>query len=253
MKQNAINLCLQRNRTFKASVKVRRDNVIAWGKQLPGNTTGLQNIITSWIWSSADGVYKVGFGKMGKEYYSSSIRWQNGTQGNNPSDMRPTISKNEQILDFDGSFDHVFSFFQQVQKVAGDDILVILGELMFRNAYLLDHTLVSGDYYYNPNSSVVSKIVGAFPEYDGISTEAYLHYIDAIAQNEDTKYSTLGYDVSAGTGRINNMLTYAHIIAVLLGKAPLSKLCASFSRPPVGVSPITYATAQITFPDLNLL
>ena len=175
---------------------------------------------------------------MGKEYYSSSIRWQNGTQGNNPSDMRPTVSKNGQILDFDGSFDHVFSFFQQVQKVAGDAILEIL---------------VSGNYYYNPNSSVVSKIVGAFPEYDGISTEAYLHYIDAIAQNEDTKYSTLGYDVSAGTGRINNMLTYAHIIAVLLGKAPLSKLCASFSRPPVGVSPITYATAQITFPDLNLL
>ena len=253
MKQNAINLGLQRNRAFKASVKVKRDNVIAWGKLLPGNTTGLQNIKTTWIWSSADGVYKVGFGKMGKEYYSTTIRWQNGTVGNNPSDMRPTVSKNGLILDFDGSFDHVFSFFQLVQKVAGDSILEILGELMFRNAYLLDHTLVSGDYHYNPNPDVVAKIVDAFPEYDGISTEAYLHYIDAIAQNEDTKYSTLGYDVSAGTGRINNMLTYAHIIAVLLGKAPLSKLCASFSRPPVGVSPITYTVAQAAFPDLKLL
>jgi hypothetical protein len=255
MIQNAINQALQRNRAFKASVKSVRNNVIAWGVALPGTTTGLANIQTTWIWTSADGIYKVGFGKYGKEYYSSNIKWQNGTVGNNPSDMRPTVSKNGQILSFDGSFDHVFTFFQQVQKAAGDSTLETIGELMFRNAYLLDHTPspATGDYHFNPNSNVIAAITAAFPCYDGISTEAYLHYIDAIAQNEDTKYSTLGYDVNQGTGRTNNMLTYAHIIAVLLGKASLSKLCAGFSRPPVGVSPITYATAQQAFPDLQLL
>ena len=172
-------------------------------------------------------------------------------QGNNPNDMRPTVFIDEEERTFDGSFDHVFNFFQDVSKV-DDETLNVLGCLMFRNALLVDHILIDGHYRYCPPQEAIALIQSRFPKYDGIPTEVYIHYLEAIAWNEDVKYSTLGYDVNQGTGRTNNMKTYAHIIAVLLGKASLSKLCSQFSRPPVGVSAIPNVTAQIAFPFLNL-
>lgn len=252
MKELSIGLSIKGNRLFNAQVLERKENVIAWGRALAGCSSGYGNFIEHWIWTSKDNVYSVGFGKFGKEYYSSVITWKDGHKGNNPSDMKPLVKKNGKVVDFDGSFDHVFNFFQHIQRACGDEVLEMLGCLMVRDAYLLDHKAVSGKYYYSPNENVVSAIMARCPEYDGISVEAYLHYIDAISQNEDTKYSTLGYETKLGYGRKNNLLTYAHLIAVLLGRASLSKLCGAFSRPPIGVAPISLDLMKEAFPMLNI-
>ena len=95
---------------------------------------------------------------------------------------------------------------------------------MVRNAYLLDH---DDSLQYAPPAEAIEYLNSAISEYEGISVEAYLHYLEMIALNEDVKYYTLGYDVHSGTGRKNNLLTYAHLIAILLGKGSLSNYVLS--------------------------
>ncbi len=245
------NVKVSRNQAFTSLVRAKKDAMIkeatSWSGKKEKGVFDFHD-----IWESDDKRYKVSLGKFGKEYYLDTIKWKDGSQGNNPNDMRPTVYVDGVEKEFDGSFDHVFNFFQDVSKVS-EDALRVLGCLMFRNALLVDHKKIDGHYRYNPPQEAIDFILDKFPTYDGISTEAYLYYLEAIAWNEDVKYSTLGYDVDGGTGRTNNMKTYAHIIAVLLGKASLSKLCSSFSRPPVGVSPIPTSTAQVAFPDLKLI
>ena len=237
-----------RNRVFNQSVKDKKAALIDEAISLPGNPTDGQYIYHD-LWSK--GRYKVSLGKFGKEYYLNTIRWASGQTGNNPNDMKPTIFIDNNEIPFDGSFDHIFVFFQEVSRVSLD-ALRVLGCLMYRNSLLEDHKLHNGNYRYEPPADAVSYINSVFPFYDNIPTEAYLHYIEAIALNEDVKYSTLGYDINSGTGRKNNLQTYAHVIAVLLGEAPLSKLCSQFSRPPVGVSPISIKQAQQVFKDLDI-
>lgn len=242
-----IGLRISRNSEFRAAVKTRKNELIQKAVSLPGQTVR-GTFDTHVEWMSADGRYKIGVGKYGKEFYSSTIRWRDGHQANNPNDMHPTVWVDGAEKEFDGSFDHVFNFFQYVGRV-DSRALEVLGCLMFRNAFLLDHNDAL-EYY--PPREAIDYLNSVIPEYDGISVEAYLHYLEMIAWNEDVKYSTLGYDVHAGTGRENNMLTYAHLIAVLLGRGSLSKLCSQFSRPPVGVSPITIAAAKDAYPMLGI-
>ena len=236
---------ISRNKAFNQCVKEKKERLIQLGKDLSGSMErGTYDFHD--VWQSEDGHYKVGVGKFGKEFYLQTISWKNGHKGNNPNDMRPTVWVDGKEIEFDGSFDHVFNFFQQVSHI-NTHALEILGCLMFRNAYLLDH---DDELKYKPSQEAIDYINSVIPDYEGISVEAYLHYMEMIAWNEDIKYHTLGYDVHTGIGRKNNMLTYAHIIAILLGKGSLSKLCSQFSRPPVGVSPIAQSLAKEVFTDL---
>ena len=239
-----------RSRSFRADVKTKKDALINYSKSLSGKTT-VGKYDYHWLWESADSKYKVGVGKFGKEYYLNTIKWQDGHKANNPNDMRPVVYVNGKELDFDSSFDHIFRFFQEVSKI-DEKALNILGCLMYRNAYLEDHKLENGVYKYCPPQEAIDYLNKTIPEYDGISIEAYLHYMEAIAWNEDVKYSTLGYDINTGIGRQNNMLTYAHIISIFLGVGSIAKLCSQFSRPPVGVSAIPQNIAIKAFPDLNI-
>ncbi len=238
---------ISRNRDFNASVKSRKEQLILKGIELSGKSEK-GHFDYHVQWQSSDGKYKVGVGKFGKEYYLNSISWKDGHKANNPNDMRPIVWVDGKEIEFDGSFDHVFNFFQQVSKT-DTKALEILGGLMFRNAYLLDH---DENLNYCPPQEAIDYLNSVIPVYEGISIEAYLQYLEMIAWNEDVKYSTLGYDVHSGIGRKNNMLTYAHIISILLGKGSLSKLCSAFSRPPVGVSPIPLSLAQETFTMLDI-
>ena len=242
-----IDIKSSRNGNFRAAVRARKNALIQKALALPGQTVW-RTFDNHVEWMSADGRYKVGVGKFGKEFYSNTITWRDGHKGNNPNDMHPTVWADGVEKEFDGSFDHVFTFFQYVSRI-DTAALEVLGCLMFRNAFLLDH---NADLQYCPPQEAIDYLNKVIPVYEGISVEAYLHYLEMIAWNEDVKYSTLGYDVHAGTGRENNMLTYAHLIAVLLGRGSLSKLCSQFSRPPVGVSPITIAAAKDAYPMLGI-
>lgn len=237
-------------RTFKDKWVQKKqeliDKAIAWEGDKSNNP---DKIIYHDLWQSPDGIYKVSLGKYGKEFYQSDIKWKDGHKGNNPNDMKPCILKNDELLGFDGSFDYIFHCFQEIYKVS-EKALQVLGGLLFRNAYMLDH---DDSLNYNPPKDAIRFIEQDFSEYNGIPIETFIHYLEALALNEDVKYFTIGYDLrKSGAGRLNNMLTYAHLISVLLDHASLAKLCSSFSRPPVGVAPISIKNAKETFPDLGL-
>ncbi len=239
-----------RNKAFKALVRSKKEWLIKYGKSLSGKTVK-DTYDYHLMWESIDGRCKVGVGKFGKEYYVNTISWKNGTKGNNPNDMRPFVCIDGEMREFDSSFDHIFHFFQDVSKI-DDKALEVLGCLMYRNAFLIDHKEINGILTYCPPQEAINYLNAVIPIYDGISIEAYLHYMEAIAWNEDVKYDTLGYDVHSGIGRQNNMLTYAHIISIFMGVGSIAKLCSQFSRPPIGVSAIPQSVAKEAFPWLKI-
>ncbi|MDP3990703.1 MAG: hypothetical protein Q8P63_00110 [Candidatus Nealsonbacteria bacterium] len=60
-----------------------------------------------------------------------------------------------------------------------------------------------------------------------------------MALNEDVKVHTLGYeDAQYDYGRINTLLTFAHLIAVLLNRRSLARFAGAFARPPSGMASI---------------
>ena len=76
--------------------------------------------------------------------------------------------------------------------------------------------------------------------------------MDLLAANEDAKVHALGREKFERYGRTNTLLTFTHVISVLLGKVSLAKLCGSFSRPPSGMAPITDKDARETiFADIH--
>ena len=80
-------------------------------------------------------------------------------------------------------------------------------------------------------TSFLQETIGKHYE---IPIEVFLHYIDAIAWQEDVKYYTLGRGVNTDIGRTNNLLTYAHFCACLLKRAHWAEMLNRYS---MGVSP----------------
>lgn len=238
------------NAAFKRTVLAKKEQLVKLSVAFSGKTIQGQYDYHT-IWKSLDGKYEVAVGKFGKEFYQTNkTNKRTGIKGNNPNDMKPTVYVDGVETDFDASFKNIFDFIIEVGN-KDKDMLRLLGCLFVRNAFLEDVSISNGAYCYNPPKDVIDAIKSVVPTFNGIDTEVYLRYVDIIAWNEDVKYWTLEYDLIKGPGRTNNMLTYAHIAAVLLGESSLSGLCMSLIRG-MGVAPITVAEAKTTFKELYL-
>lgn len=211
----------------------------------------MQNLTYHELWRSEELNASVCVGKFGKEYYSNTIRHKDGSLGNNPNDMCPTILINGNQWVMSGSFMYVFDLFQKIHG-KHEDALNLLGCVLARNAYLVDHVEdENGNLRYAPPADVVAALREMLGEIEGLDIEVFLHYLDTIALNEDVKYNGLGYDIGRGIGRRNNLLTCVHIIAVFLGRRSLVKLCGSFSRPPAGIASMSLKAVKEAFPMLT--
>jgi len=202
--------------------------------------------------------YSIGVGKPGKEYFSENIKYQSGIKSNNPNDMAPRLFKGGVLVQYDGSFEAIFKEFVRIHDSV--DSLQILGALLYRNAFLLDHVKVEGKWRYSPPSEAIEKIKEKCTTFLSLPVEVFLHYLELIASNEDTKYDTLGYDINKGFGRRNNLLTYANVINVILQKHYLSEedfllsfmsFAGRLTSPPSGLNPITNKKAIESFPQLT--
>lgn len=197
------------------------------------------------LWEKGD--YRIALGKPGKE----ALPGYRGTI--NPNDMKPTIFYKSINMSKAATFQNIVEDLEKVGKTH-PYALELLGCLLFRSAFLLDHkkieTSVAGDTYrYVPNLLVVDKISETVPIIYGVPVEVFLHYLDAIALNEDVKYDFLGHDLSKkNTGGKNNLLTYVNLIAVISGKKPLYTIAGPLLRS--GVSAITQSAAFETLPHL---
>lgn len=218
--------------------KLRIDKAILW-------STGTQfKRHRHIIWSNKE--YAISLNKPGKEAEKAY------TGKENKNDMSPTIIKNGIDMEKKASFTHVIESFESVSK-NNTYALELVGCLLFRNAFLLDHEYIKSNgnttLRYVPNKRVTEKISEEIPLIYGIPVETYIHYLDSIAWNEDVKYFTFGRNLEQdNVGGRNNMLTYVNFIAIILGKKPLSSVARLLSS---GVAAITQVSAFESFPHIK--
>lgn len=202
--------------------------------------------------------YSIGVSKPGKEFFSENIKYQSGIKSNNPNDMAPRLYKGKELVQYDGSFEAIFKEFVRIHDSV--ESLQILGALLYRNAFLLDHVKENGKWRYNPSERAIKKIREKCSTFLSLPVEVFLHYLELIASNEDTKYKTLGYDINKGFGRKNNLLTYVNVINVILQKHYLSEedfllsfmsFAGRLTSPPSGLNPISNKKAKESFPQLT--
>ena len=209
---------------------------------------------------------EISFMKPGKEAALDWTRcpYKNGSRGNNPNDMLPIIEIDgvQPVLNLgDGesqniSFEDVFEIIDRLKR-GNEEVLDVLGTLFCRMSLLADHEYepaFGGDVVYKiPEKSLQFLEENTNPEEElaGLPPYALLHLLDALAWQEDVKYHTLGHNIHSGTGARNNLLTYAHAIAVFLNRRSFSKFAGSFARPPAGISALPYTQMVDFFPLLK--
>ena len=92
------------------------------------------------------------------------------------------------------------------------------------------------------------------PKIGDVPTDVFLYFLDILALNEDVKVHTLGHkNAKHDYGRINTLLTFAHLIAVLLNRRSLAKFAGAFARPPSGMAPIPKTEKGNVFESFPLL
>ncbi len=247
---------------FREQLKVKASDVsiaVAGAKRLAQVNEALswpsgtqENLLYTTIWEREN--YSIRLGKPGKEAAPDYDRckFRDGHKGNNPNDMRPSIFRNGTLVDKHiASFVQIFDEIQKLSESGSESALRLIGPLLFRAAYLVDHREIeTGKWRYEPPVEVLAELHRILPLAEGIPIEVFLHFLDALAWNEDVKYHTLGYDIRTGTGRRNNLLTCVNLIGVLLNDVRVSKFAGNFGRPPVGISTISNVEAYRVFPAL---
>jgi len=196
------------------------------------------------LWKS--GKFEVGVGKPGKEVD------RKGDQANS-NDMWPYIKESGSFKTESATFRDVFRDLQHAANKSRR-ALELLGCLFVRSAFMLDHEITKDRVIYSPPKTILEEIEKDVATLYGVPLEVFLQYVEMIALNEEVKYytkgKTRGKPYGAGAGRKNNLLTCAHLIAVLLGRAELIDFAYGFSMMR-GVSPVTTKKAKIFFPMLG--
>ena len=215
--------------------------------------TGQEDRIITEMYRSAE--YIVAFGKPGKEAAPDFKRkhYKTGQITNNINDMNPFIMKNGIKVGKDLTFE---AMFDQIEKLMHADMagLEILGMLIYRMAFMLDHNKNhDNNWRYSPPKASLNILNEHMPMVGDVPVDAFLYFLDLLALNEDVKTHTLGYEnAQYDYGRVNTLLTFVHLIAVLLNRRSLAKFAGAFSRPPSGMAPLPKIKGLFeTFPILS--
>jgi len=211
------------------------NEAISWEKG-----TDQQNRKTTIVYQFGD--YAVAIAKPGKEAapdYSNFTHYITKERGNNPNDMNPQILNKGEKIGKDYTFTDMF---EGIENLMHSDIfgLEILGMLLFRAAFMLDHKKnKEGNWRYFPPETILKILEERIPSIDGIPIKIFIHFLEILSLNEDIKTSYGGYsDFKKDYGRINTLLTFVHLITVLLNRRSLAKFAGNFARPPSGMAPI---------------
>ena len=198
-----------------------------------------QNRITTVVYDFGD--WKVAVGKPGKEAdkdYKGFRNYKTGIKGNNPHDMNPHILFKNKKMEDDLTFEDIFEDIEHMKRA---DLfgLELFGMSLFRMAFMLDHSEIAANRIrYSPKDKILQILEKRIPDISGKKIRPFLFYLDVLGLNEYIKVTEGGYWVSKDYGRINTLLTFAHLVAVLLNRRPLYKFAGQFSRPPSGMAPM---------------
>jgi len=205
------------------------------------------------------GNFVVAVGKPGKEAAPDFKRkhYITGVVTNNRNDMNPFVTENGKKVGNDLTFE---AMFEQVEHLMHADLfgLELLGMLIFRMAFMLDHQKnTQGNWRYIPPSQSMLVLNKRIPKVGDIPAEVFLYFLDVLALNEDVKVHTLGHEnAKYDYGRVNTLLTFAHLISVLLNRRSLAKFAGNFARPPSGMAPMPkikgiFETYPLLSPDFS--
>jgi len=186
-----------------------------------------------------------------------------------PHDFFPIIKTSNGYADGYSFWDIWRLLFDQLEprKHSLQEEMRLLAALFYRMAFMVDHSLsahavytvreigfgVGGQektvsrlersfgsiYVYSPPSAVI-KHLGDNIDCGKISFEAFLHYNNLLAWNEDCKYYyralQKGKAWMRATGRVNNLLTHISVLGNLLGELKTFDVFYKFSTG-AGVAP----------------
>jgi hypothetical protein len=208
-------------------------------------------IFTPLYSDKSEGGYVVGVEKPGKEF----VR----TKSQNQNDMRPTVFKADRRVERNLSFGDIWMGLEAMGK-ENQESLEVVGALLFRAAYLLDHRAVDGDsmrYFLLPYAR--EYLEANHSEISGYPPATFLFLLDVLGMNEDVKYWTLAENrepgkgrerVRSGTGRRNTLLTAVNFVASLQGKKTFADFFDGMSKRR-GVAPIGQGEGRSLFPLLG--
>lgn len=197
--------------------------------------------------------FKICVDKPGKEAapdYKGARNYLTGEKTNNINDMLPLILKDGEKYTKNLTFEEMFEKVEMMMT-SNKMGLDLLGTLLYRSAYMLDHKLINGKIFYQPNKDTLKTLIEILPYIGDIPTDIFLYYLDVLGLNEDVKVYTLGRDKFQNCGRVNTLLTFCNLISVILNRISLAKFAGNFSRPPAGMSPIGKSDAMEAYPLLN--
>ncbi len=189
--------------------------------------------------------------KPGKEVFLNTVKYKNGSLGNNPNDMTPVINIDNSRFPKNLTFDDIFQVFEGFIHEENLNLLEVIASLMFRQAFMLDHKKKDGVWRLKIPDATANYLKSNRPHINDLPILAFFYFLEALALNESVKYFSIGHSIKGGVGRQNNLLTYCNLIAVFLGKVRISKFAGQLSRPPTGVSPISQKAAREFFSPLH--
>jgi len=222
-----------------------RGDLPDYSSEVPSVQTGINNQIHTIIYRTDE--FDIGIFAPGKEASNkSSTKSYVGDRGPKPNhnDMLPVITKNGKRIDeVDLTFGQMFDLLGKCAKESEEGLL-ILAAMLYRNGFCLDHTIESENVRLEIPGYSLSVLKNEMSHIGDFPIETFIYFMDILAMNEDAKVHALGREKFERYGRTNTLLTFTHVIAVLLGRVSLAKLCGSFSRPPSGMAPITDKDAR---------
>lgn len=209
------------------------------------------------------------------------------TAGGRPWDFRPKVLLKDGVsYGRDADFGHIWdSLWNALKKEHVDPHhKQALAVVFYRMASMLDHkkqtdfTTIVRDFTvsdgvptlsseskktfprplfcYQPDPDVLRALEASFPTIGGLSLEAFLHYNDLLAWNEDCKYFHRAQEKAeekneenatwiGPVGRPNTLLTHTGVIGFAMEHVPFSQLLLRASRMR-GVAPISEPEALAT-------
>jgi len=201
--------------------------------------------------------YAIAIAKPGKEAdpnYKGCTHYITREKMNNVNDMNPQILRDGEKIGKNATFEDMFG---DIEKLKRADLfgLELIGMLLYRAAFMLDHKKnKEGHWRYEPPEEILEILEKRIPTIAGTPTRIYLHFLEILSLNEDIKMHTLGRpELKQDYGRINTLLTFVHLIAVLIDRRPLYKFAGNFARPPVGMAPIPKTERGGIFESFPLL
>jgi hypothetical protein len=255
------------NTSVRAESSVRRLANIKWIIDLPRAGLAFQKRTKQLLITKTDDGGEVFIQYPGKE----SAR---GEDKRRPWDFFPRVRKDNRFgadLDFQAIWD-ILSQALQPLKRESREFAPVLATVFYRMAFMNDHVIVTEPlktrvryvshddagreyaveektelvnpwYRYSPQKEIINRIAESVPQWGDMSLEAFLHYNDLLAWNEDCKYFYRKQQTEPGgwirdTGRVNTLLTHVSIIGYVSGDIRFSEVCVKFARGK-GVAPAT--------------